>query len=82
MVLQEIPSAFKQKRPVATAESLYHMVACITHYVAKVISVVVTLITCFIRLIHLCQTNPKYTGVLLHTITHSTQFQCLPNPVT
>ncbi|KAK3544197.1 hypothetical protein QTP86_008341 [Hemibagrus guttatus] len=35
MVLQEIPVALKQKRPVATTESLYHMVACITHYVAK-----------------------------------------------
>ncbi|KAB5542294.1 hypothetical protein PHYPO_G00089970 [Pangasianodon hypophthalmus] len=35
MVLQEIPAALKQKRPVATTESLYHMVACITHYVAK-----------------------------------------------
>lgn len=41
MVLQEIPAALKQETPVATAESLYHMVACITHYVAKVISVLV-----------------------------------------
>ncbi|XP_053506290.1 cilia- and flagella-associated protein 54 isoform X2 [Ictalurus furcatus] len=35
MVLQEIPAAFKQKRRVTTTESLYHMVACIIHYVAK-----------------------------------------------
>ncbi|XP_060759219.1 cilia- and flagella-associated protein 54 [Neoarius graeffei] len=35
MVLQEIPAALKQKRPLATTESLYHMVACITHYLAK-----------------------------------------------
>ncbi|XP_047660100.1 cilia- and flagella-associated protein 54 isoform X2 [Tachysurus fulvidraco] len=35
MVLQEIPGALKQKRSVVTTESLYHMVACITHYVAK-----------------------------------------------
>ncbi|GAA6097241.1 cilia- and flagella-associated protein 54 isoform X3 [Tachysurus ichikawai] len=35
MVLQEIPGALKQKRPVVTTESLYHMVACMTHYVAK-----------------------------------------------
>ncbi|KAF5908404.1 cilia- and flagella-associated protein 54 [Clarias magur] len=35
MVLQEIPSALKHKRPVSAIESLYHMVACITHYLAK-----------------------------------------------
>ncbi|XP_072529245.1 cilia- and flagella-associated protein 54 [Salminus brasiliensis] len=34
-VLQENPAVLKQKRPAATAESLQHMVACITHYVAK-----------------------------------------------
>lgn len=45
MVLQEIPAALKQKRPVATTESLYHMVACITHYVAKVIRVLTTFST-------------------------------------
>ncbi|XP_007232340.4 cilia- and flagella-associated protein 54 isoform X1 [Astyanax mexicanus] len=33
--LQEIPAVLKQKRPAATAESLQHMVACITHYLAK-----------------------------------------------
>ncbi|XP_036433426.1 cilia- and flagella-associated protein 54 [Colossoma macropomum] len=35
MVLQEIPAVLKQKRPAATTESLHHMVACITYYVAK-----------------------------------------------
>ncbi|KAI5094045.1 cilia- and flagella-associated protein 54 isoform X1 [Silurus meridionalis] len=34
-VLQKISAALKQKRPVATSESLYHMVACITQYVGK-----------------------------------------------
>ncbi|KAM9468321.1 cilia- and flagella-associated protein 54-like [Clarias gariepinus] len=35
MVLQEIPSALKHKQLVSSIESLYHMVACITHYLAK-----------------------------------------------
>ncbi|KAI4876053.1 hypothetical protein NFI96_030101 [Prochilodus magdalenae] len=35
MVLQEIPAVLKQKRPTATTESLHHMVACITYYIAK-----------------------------------------------
>ncbi|XP_066523856.1 cilia- and flagella-associated protein 54 isoform X2 [Hoplias malabaricus] len=35
MVLLEIPAVLKQKRPATTTESLHHMVACITHYVAK-----------------------------------------------
>lgn len=42
MVLQEIPAALKQKWP--GTKTLYHMVACITHYVAKVIGILVTLI--------------------------------------
>ncbi|XP_058841492.1 cilia- and flagella-associated protein 54-like isoform X3 [Acipenser ruthenus] len=36
-VLQDLPSAFKQKRPAGAAESLRHMVACITCYTAKVL---------------------------------------------
>lgn len=40
MVLQEIPAALKQKWP--GAKTLYHMVACITHYVAMVIGILVT----------------------------------------
>ncbi|MBN3301879.1 CFA54 protein, partial [Amia calva] len=35
-VLQEIPVAFRQKRPASAAESLQHMVACISYYLAKV----------------------------------------------
>lgn len=77
MVLQEIPGALKQKRPVVTTESLYHMVACMTHYVAKVIQ-----INNFIKWIDLCQTNPKYNGTFLHADYHSTQFHGLANPVT
>ncbi|RXN21254.1 cilia- and flagella-associated 54 [Labeo rohita] len=34
-VLLEIPEVLKQKRPVATTESLEHMVACMTYYLAK-----------------------------------------------
>ncbi|XP_016134498.1 cilia- and flagella-associated protein 54 [Sinocyclocheilus grahami] len=34
-VLLEIPEVLKQKRPVATTESLQHMVACMTYYLAK-----------------------------------------------
>ncbi|XP_026065483.1 cilia- and flagella-associated protein 54 isoform X3 [Carassius auratus] len=36
-VLLEIPEVLKQKRPVATTESLEHMVACLTYYLAKVV---------------------------------------------
>jgi len=36
-VLLEIPEVLKQKRPAATTESLQHMVACITYYLAKVV---------------------------------------------
>ncbi|XP_066561432.1 cilia- and flagella-associated protein 54 isoform X1 [Amia ocellicauda] len=36
-VLQEIPVAFRQKRPASAAESLQHMVACISYYLAKVL---------------------------------------------
>lgn len=35
-VLLEIPEVLKQKRPAATTESLQHMVACMTYYLAKV----------------------------------------------
>ncbi|KAK2892722.1 hypothetical protein Q8A67_012710 [Cirrhinus molitorella] len=34
-VLLEIPEVLKQKRPVAITESLEHMVACMTYYLAK-----------------------------------------------
>ncbi|XP_073695305.1 cilia- and flagella-associated protein 54 [Garra rufa] len=34
-VLLEIPEVIKQKRPVATRESLEHMVACMTYYLTK-----------------------------------------------
>ncbi|KAK7149598.1 hypothetical protein R3I94_009044 [Phoxinus phoxinus] len=34
-VLLEIPEVLKQKRPAATTESLQHMVACMTYYLAK-----------------------------------------------
>ncbi|KAA0721041.1 Cilia- and flagella-associated protein 54 [Triplophysa tibetana] len=34
-VLLEIPELLKQKRPATTAESLQHMVACMTYYLAK-----------------------------------------------
>nr|XP_055046418.1 cilia- and flagella-associated protein 54-like isoform X2 [Misgurnus anguillicaudatus] len=34
-VLLEIPGLLKQKRPVAVTESLQHMVACMTYYLAK-----------------------------------------------
>ncbi|KAL0993745.1 hypothetical protein UPYG_G00113070 [Umbra pygmaea] len=37
MVLTEISGVFKQKRPAATTESLIHMIACTTYYVAKVL---------------------------------------------
>ncbi|XP_058629752.1 cilia- and flagella-associated protein 54-like isoform X3 [Onychostoma macrolepis] len=37
-VLLEIPEVLKQKRPVATTESLQHMVACMTYYLAKSLS--------------------------------------------
>lgn len=36
-VLLEIPDVLKQKRPAATTESLQHMVACMTYYLAKVV---------------------------------------------
>lgn len=36
VVLTEISGVVKQKRPAITSESLLHMIACITHYVAKV----------------------------------------------
>ncbi|KAG7454748.1 hypothetical protein MATL_G00263130 [Megalops atlanticus] len=36
-VLQEFPGVFRHKRQAATAESLLHMVACITYYLAKVL---------------------------------------------
>ncbi|XP_035384159.1 cilia- and flagella-associated protein 54 isoform X3 [Electrophorus electricus] len=35
VVLHEIAGVLRQKRPAAAMESLQHMVACITHYVAK-----------------------------------------------
>lgn len=41
-VLQEIPELLKQKRPATTAESLQHMVACMTYYLAKVLNALTT----------------------------------------
>ncbi|XP_043093869.1 cilia- and flagella-associated protein 54 [Puntigrus tetrazona] len=37
-VLLEIPEVLKQKRPFATTESLQHMIACMTYYLAKSLS--------------------------------------------
>ncbi|KPP66935.1 hypothetical protein Z043_114519, partial [Scleropages formosus] len=37
VVLQEIPGVFHQKHPMSAAESLLHMVACMTYYVSKVL---------------------------------------------
>jgi len=45
-VLLEIPEVLKQKRPAATTESLQHMVACITYYLAKVVITYNKLLTC------------------------------------
>ncbi|XP_069048817.1 cilia- and flagella-associated protein 54 isoform X2 [Lepisosteus oculatus] len=36
-VLQELPGVFRQKRSVPVQESLQHMVACMTYYMAKVL---------------------------------------------
>ncbi|XP_039616500.1 cilia- and flagella-associated protein 54 [Polypterus senegalus] len=38
-VLQEIPAAYRQKRPILGTENLQHMVACMTLYTAKVLKI-------------------------------------------
>ncbi|XP_051780337.1 cilia- and flagella-associated protein 54 isoform X2 [Erpetoichthys calabaricus] len=38
-VLQEIPAAYRQKRPILGTQNLQHMVACMTLYTAKVLQI-------------------------------------------